>query len=75
MAVLTREQTGRRDYVCSRCFETIPAGDRYVSYAITPGGEMGYLGWVRGKTHLSPEACRVALAACIAGGGTDLDYR
>jgi hypothetical protein len=63
MAVFTRERTARKPRKCSQCSQTIRSGERYLSIAITPGGEFGYLGWSRFAEHLSWTACNYELAA------------
>lgn len=63
MAVFTTERSARKERRCSRCGGVIKAGERYASIAITPGGEMGYLGWSRLAEHLTFVACDYELAA------------
>lgn len=51
----TELRTSRRTRRCARCRQTIGPGEQYLRLSLPPGGELGYLGWVREAEHIACE--------------------
>jgi len=43
----TVTRTARKPHQCSSCDGWIKRGQRYLSHTMSPGGDMGYIGWNR----------------------------
>jgi hypothetical protein len=61
----TEVRTSRKVRRCWRCRERIQPGQRYERHSLPPGGELGYLGWVREAEHVDGE-CQTDNTAAAA---------